>query len=200
MTMHACPFPGCVDDAGQPVMVDGTVCDPHRLRAAKVLAGLPRLYVELSMSLAPDRGAGGEQVSVSRTPPLPLSVERRSLIDDICFDVAHAERGYRHARGLTPTPRRGREGPTLAGGALYLRQHLDTLLGYQLGVQAIERLDQLTRQARRALGLTRLVNKLAKACPACGHQALERADGSDRIECRYCGLHGIQFENEEEDQ
>jgi hypothetical protein len=135
--------------------------------------------------MTPTAGGGGERVSTSKTRPLPISTENRSLQEDMVRIVTQVEQALRYSLHLTDPPRRGREGPTLQAAARMVELHLDEALDLQHGIAIAEALLDLRRRADRLLGKTASPRRLGEPCAACDCLSLVRT--GEQVVCRVCG-------------
>lgn len=96
------------------------------------LLSIPGLYAELAIALQPGR-AGGEHVSGTPTPALPLRIEPLSLLcrGGIVTILATWETDWRERRGLSERPARAGREQLLDGGRVlvdvvdFLHTHLE---------------------------------------------------------------------------
>lgn len=181
-----CPVGDCVQAIGADV-----ICGVHRARLVSALGGgLARLYVELNIAFRPGRGGNDDPiVTTSRAPKLPISVGARSTQEDIVRTLLATEATLRLSQGWAPTPRRGREGPTLVGSCTVLLDHLDTVLVLPGGVAFAQSVLALVGRGRFAAGASggRRPNRIDLPCPECDMRSLRRENGTDDIACAYCG-------------
>lgn len=189
MSLHACPIVKCstTDELGNPTLITTPLCQHHRDRVHTTLRGLPRTYVETNLALVPGSSMGGEHVTTTKTPPLPLNSRARELQQDTLHVLTIAEAMLRTHHGWAPAPRRGREGPTLQAAAQLLAQHLDTVLALEHGPDFAQAILDLRRRAEALLGSTAPPVKLWTPCPACGCLGLRRRAGSEDADCTACG-------------
>jgi len=175
MSIRPCPIEHCqtVDPDGNRTLIHTPICDHHRTRLLATLRNLPRTYVELTLNMTPTTGGGGERVSTSKTRPLPISTENRSLQEDMVRIVTQVEQALRYSLHLTDPPRRGREGPTLQAAARMVELQLDEALDLQHGIAIAEALLDLRRRADRLLGKTP-PRPVREPCGACDCLALVR--------------------------
>lgn len=199
MTVHHCPITRCTttDDLGNPLLINTPLCDPHRTKAQNAIQRMPRLYTELNMALAPGSttAADPDRVTASKERPLGIATEMRAMQEDILSILAFAEMHIRMHLDWSPTPPRGREGPTVTAAARLVHAHLDTMLRLNLGYELDntrrpwpERVLDLTWRARQGLGQTNAPPaRLGEPCPTCEMKALQRANGASEVVCKYCG-------------
>lgn len=185
---HPCPVGNCEQD----VPDDEVLCAGHVAQMVAALdGGLARLYVELNMSLRPGQGGSDDPiVTTSKVKRLPISVDARSTQEDLVAALLTAEGALRRANGWWPTPRRGREGPTLVGSCAVLLDHLDDVLRLPGGVAFAQTLLALVGRGRFATGSAggRRPNRIDLPCPECDMRSLRRDNGTDVIACAYCGV------------
>ncbi|MGI5155798.1 hypothetical protein [Microbispora sp. CA-102843] len=114
-----------------PALTYRTYCDPCRDHVGAILAGLPALYVRVHGELGHHSG-GGERVTVSRTPPVPLSLGVDALLREVVTVLASWEERVRTVARLavldTQASRRRPDGQALDAACRLLAAHLDALL------------------------------------------------------------------------
>jgi hypothetical protein len=181
-----CPIGDCGREIG-----DGVLCAQHVGHLAGALdGGLALLYVELNLALRPGQGGSDDPiVTTSKVRKLPISVDARASQQDILATLLQTEGDLRRSNNWLPTPRRGREGPTLVGSCAVLHDHLDEVLRLPGGVAFAQTLLALAGRARFAAGNTggRRPNRIDLPCPECDMRSLRRDNGTDVIACAYCG-------------
>ncbi len=84
---------------------DTPFCPQDFTEIVKALRALPELYVRLGFAMVPSSGAGGEKVSGSKTPPLPLRAEVMALQEDLAGMLIGWEDSVRKVEGFTPAGR-----------------------------------------------------------------------------------------------
>jgi hypothetical protein len=104
-----------------------TFCDADRDHIARHLADLPLLYVRTHMELGTLSG-GGERVSVSKTPPIPISQGVDALLCETRAVLLSWEERVRTVAHLTPVEARRRDSAAMAAACRILSAHLDALL------------------------------------------------------------------------
>jgi hypothetical protein len=180
----SCVVPTCEAPA-----VDHPVCANHHARLATALRhGVARQYVELNQALRPGTTGNDEpRVSVSKEKPLPISVDARSMQEEILATALATELILRVHRGWVAPPPRGREGPTLVACCAVLADHLDELLRIPAALNGCLRLLDVLHAARQATGdQGPRHNRLDLRCPSCQMRSLRRRNGTDLISCAYC--------------
>lgn len=195
----------------------GGLCPSCELVVADAISNLPHDYV--SLRIAQYRGlspAMGEVVSLSKDPPVPISLTFATLADQIeitttTFAEPVAEKlGIDWDQAVTPqivsrhgaTPRY--RGPVvLDKAAKLLTDTIYTLVslptweyrlwgeeGWDLvevdGASAALMLLALHQATRATLGLTRAAATMQAECPYCEAQSLVKQAGNDLIQCQLC--------------
>jgi Zn ribbon nucleic-acid-binding protein len=143
------------------------------------------MYVRLHLGLAPS-SITTEKVSGTKTPSPPLRLGM--LVAGSTYVQVLSDWAERVciARQLSVRPRSGtREGWTVARCVALLLPRVDQAC--QVSPQSAIDLSGTALVARRLLGLTRLVHRLAAPCPDCDLLALYREDGAAYVRCAACG-------------
>ncbi|MEU8199531.1 hypothetical protein AB0C10_37680 [Microbispora amethystogenes] len=113
-----------------------TYCDPCRDHVGTTLADLPAMYVRVHGELG-NRTGGGERVTVSKTPPVPLSLGVDALLREVVTVLLSWEERVRDVARLTTldtlASRRRPDGALLDGACRLLGAHLDALLALAPG-------------------------------------------------------------------
>lgn len=172
-------------------------CQRDTQLIAQALDELPRLYVELHLSLP--RGStpmSGDHVSGSREQPTPLNLSVDALMRSMVTCLVTW-----HEVCLEPDLPAGpvRSSVALAAACRALRANLGRLLALPPTPQARGRkiidldgrdagrdLLRLRQRARLLLRLARHVEECPAPCPACSTYGLMRESGSDVIRCETC--------------
>lgn len=150
-----------------------------------MLGMCPGMYDRLGEMLPRGQAVGGDMVSGSRLPPLPLRLEVLTLQEDL--SVTLNDVASRLRRSVLP-PRRA--SVAVGQDAGFLRLHLSDLLALDQGETGAEvglwLLNWQTR-ARKTMGVHTKAERLYAPCPTCDTKALVRTYGSEHAECRSCG-------------
>lgn len=180
-----CQRSGCRGPDGHPNPTPRALCEPCRALLDRTLDGFPRWYVQLGQEL-PKGSSGGEIVSGTREPPLPLNFGILALQDDLARLVRECETVVRRVQAHTPPVETLSQGLQVYTGVIYLRTHLSVLVALPDAVEWTERILRLHRQIERRIGDGKVFHRLPAPCPACDSLALVREDGAETVECRHC--------------
>lgn len=162
------------------------------------LQSIPALYAELATALQPG-SAGGERVSGSPVPRLPLRVEPLSLLcrGGIVSILGTWETDWRERRGLAANPARADREQLLDGDQIlaeivaFLRNHLDwAARSHPAADEFAGEIGDIISACRLALGVTSDFRRIGQ-CPArlgdrtCG-RVLIADPYADVIRCDRC--------------
>lgn len=167
-----------------PRLTPTAFCPADTHLVGQVLDACPRLYAELSGLLPRGAAAGGDMVSGSRLPPLPLRLEVLTLQEDL--SVTLGDLSARVRRSVLPSRR---PAVAVAMDARYLRTHLSALLALDEGETGAEAglfLIDWQMRVRKTMGTHTTFERLQAPCPTCDIKALVRQYGSETAECRSC--------------
>lgn len=167
---HATPEPLCAD------------C---HTTTSRTLAAWPRMYVELTMALAPTSDPLAERVaSTGPRSRAPVAEDVLNVLTGAQAEVTRWETTTRDFLGL-PHPAKRRAAVAFAAGCSWLAARLDNAA--TAGPQHAHALNKLHNRARDVLGHSPLVHRLDAPCPSCDVRALIRHNGADHITCAVCG-------------
>jgi hypothetical protein len=140
-----------------------TFCDPCRNRIAATLAELPHLYVRGHAELGNHRGTLGGRVTVSKTPPVPLSLGVDALLREVLDVLSSWEERVRDVAHLTVLDtgqsRHRPGGQQLTGACRLLGAHLDALVALQ--PEPMLRRTTLAEAAKLPAGTRGVVREIA---------------------------------------
>lgn len=171
-----------------PALTPRAFCDSDRGVIAKDLNELPMLFVRVHMELGGSQQASsGPVVSVSKTPPTPMSLQADELIRLVLSTLVSWEERVRRVARLsdldTATSRRRRDGVILTQAYTILAAHLDALLA--LEAEPMMRDGELVDLGGADAGLD--VLQLAWRCRAFLTETTKAARHLQGIPC-YCGF------------
>lgn len=122
------------DNKRLPALTPRAFCVPCTALIDRHLDEIPELYARLFAELG-NKGQGGERVSGSRTPPVPVRLDIDALMREIVDVLASWDERVRVAAGLsfpgTEPARRRRDGIAVALYVQTLGGHMTTLLGLE---------------------------------------------------------------------
>ncbi|MER5420356.1 hypothetical protein [Streptosporangium roseum] len=177
-----------------PALTPRAFCDSCRGAIARALDALPMLFVRVHMELGGIRGeAGGPVVSVSKSAPVPLSLQADELIRLILATLVSWEERVRTVARLseldTATSRRRRDGAVLTQAYTILAAHLDALLA--LEPEPMIRDGELVELGGADAGLDVLY--LAWRCEALLTETTKAARhlGGIPCQCGFCELYEV---------
>ncbi|GAA3417598.1 hypothetical protein [Streptosporangium vulgare] len=171
-----------------PALTPRAFCDSDRGVIAKDLNDLPMLFVRVHMELGGSQQAtGGPVVSVSKSAPVPVSLQADELIRLLLSTLVSWEERVRRVARLsdldTTTSRRRRDGAILTQAYTILAAHLDALLA--LEAEPMMRDGELVELGGADAGLD--VLNLAWRCRAFLTETTKGARHLEGIPC-YCGF------------
>jgi hypothetical protein len=193
-----------IDGEGYAAPVDRLpLCERCMADGLRYLDWLVWDYVDLE-GMIPRWGVGGEKVSGTPEPSVPIALAPEALQRRIWLTLTTWEEIVRDHLGLSElAPGSVRDGWAVQRAVKFLRVRLDELAAVgatptwlhgpddegpveMTGAEAIQEFIRLGRSARAMLGLTRLTHVMPGACVSCGQTALQREDGSDTVYCTGC--------------
>ncbi len=188
MTITPCPLPRCVGPDGNPTLTAEGICHYCRPRVERDLRAAPRMYTRLHMGLefGGSSGALSDKVSGTKTasPPLRLGM----LVAGATYaDVLSTWTSLVRVELGLAIPRVGhvREAWAVVRSTDILAARIDQACS--IAPKSACDLYATAIVARRLLGLTRLVHRLAVPCPDCDLLSLYREDGAAYVRCSACG-------------
>jgi hypothetical protein len=102
-------------------------CDLDRQRLITCIEAIPGQYVDLYRKLLPS-GSGGQRVSGSRTPPIPMVLNVEALMREVVHVVCSWAEVVGHVANLSSTDGPRRAGTALSEASKALAIHVDALL------------------------------------------------------------------------
>lgn len=148
-------------------------------------------YADLEQRI-PRADTGGEPISGTREPVLPLDLGILGMQRAIWLQVTAGEAIVRDIAGLPSSASEVREGFAVQRAVQILAPRLRLLANADSdltsGAAIILELTRLHAAVRARLGLNRLVHELAGQCPDCRARGLRRDDGSDTVHCTGCAF------------
>ncbi len=188
MTIVQCPLPRCAGPDGTATLTAEGICCYCRPRVQRDITHAANMYVRLHMGLefTGSSGALSDKVSGTRvaSPPLRLSM----LVAGTTYARVLSEWASLVRVELSlSVPGRGhvREAHAVVRSADILSPRIDQACA--ISPKSACDLHATAIVARRLLGLTRLVHRLAVPCPDCDLLALYREDGAAYVRCSACG-------------
>ncbi|MEV4180203.1 hypothetical protein AB0J28_01990 [Streptosporangium canum] len=182
-----------------PALTPRAFCDSCRGVIARALDDLPMLFVRVHMELGGSQQAsGGPVVSVSKSAPVPLSLQADELIRLILATLVSWEERVRTVARLseldTATSRRRRDGVILTQAWTILAAHLDALLA--LEPEPMVRDGELVELGGADAGLDVLY--LAWRCQALLTETTKAARHLEGIPCScgFCELYEILIDGQ----
>lgn len=171
-----------------PALTPRAFCDSCRGVIARDLNDLPLLFVRVHMELGGSQQvAGGPVVSISKSAPVPMSLQADELIRLILATLVSWEERVRTVARLseldTATSRRRRDGAVLTQAYTILAAHLDALLA--LEPEPMIRAGELVELGGADAGLDVLY--LAWRCRALLTETAKAARHLEGVPC-YCGF------------
>lgn len=178
-----------------PALTPRAFCDSDRDVIAHALNATPKLYVRVHMELGSvGASANGPVVTVSKDPPVPLSLQADELLRTIVETLVTWEERVRAAAGLTQldtaTSRARRDGPSLHQAVHLLHTYLDVLLALPYEPMVRDGVLEEASGAEAGLDILHLVWR-CHALLTDIRQAARRLDGVACGNCDYAELHEV---------
>lgn len=178
------------------------LCNTCTRHVDRALTDLPADYVRLNQMLGRGDSGSGDKISGTRELSIPIRVEVEALQAAMLWETGFWAGVVRSRHGVH-TEITGRPGVRLAAACSWLTQSLPALLAIREdaymshgphewepadrdGLGAALMFLALHNRARHFTGQIKLVHRLPIPCPRCERASLERADGSDNIDCAGC--------------
>jgi hypothetical protein len=166
---------------------DRLVCAGCAERGRADIAGLPRRYVSLRMSLR-YRGGQGERISGpgfgSNSPVRDAAL---ACMDEMTAWTTVTDQKVREAMDWRTRPyNMMRPAQALVAATQSLLTVWHRALIYEPGVIAVDGSLRLRVRADQLLGWNKLVHRLPAPCPYCDTLTLVRDDGQDYVRCTSC--------------
>jgi hypothetical protein len=187
VTIQRCLYPACRDLDGQPRLTAAGICSVCQCHVERDLTRAPRIYVDLHLTLPPGNAVGRtEKVSGTRSPRAPLNMQVLATGSALCQVLTLWVSLVRVDLGMViPPSGHVRESVAVARFSEWLLPRLAESCA--ISPQSAMALRSVSSVARKLLGLTKLVHRLASPCPDCGLLALFREDGAAYVRCGMCG-------------
>ena len=185
-TVRPCIHPWCTRNGHDPELTRGTMCPPCRRHYRREIDWLVIDYVTIKHNLPqPITNTENTRRTSSRTygHPAEWASDQAELI---AAALNQTEDALREHLGHTPAlPEKASETRRVNAAYRYLTDQFDALTTYPDARDTAVYLHDLHANNRRALGLTRLYQRLSVPCPDCDTASLVRSVGL--ITCGDCG-------------
>jgi hypothetical protein len=194
----------CGEHDGRGMWTQPPWCDACLSRAGDEVAALVYDYADLERLLPGTTvGRRDTMITESRELPIPYNLHADALQRAIWHSLTTWEEIVRERVRAPGVPTDVRPGYAVQRAAAFLAprtailSRLEPVAVYpvgstspepQAGLEGLETLTALHRQARAMLGLTRKVEILFGGCPACADDSLRRDSGSETVYCHVCGF------------
>lgn len=190
MTNNLCAFAENCDGNGATIV--GNACAECVTNTARDIRALVYDFVDLTQLIPVERRIPTDAIHRPKPgPTMPVDTNILTLCDDIRVLLIHWERRLRIAR----TTEAVRAGYAVQRAADTVAPRVDIIAGitdadgvYGNGVDALLRLRELHRIARRRVGHHARTIALPGECPdrICRARTLTRKDGTDTVTCATC--------------
>lgn len=185
--IRPCVHPRCDDGNGNARLTTQTMCDPCRNRVRTGIDWLAQDFVTLRTTLPRPANIGAQQ---GGKPTFTAAGHPAQWASDTCRLIAvtlnETEDALRDHLGDDPAIHpHNNEARMIRHATLYLTARIDAVCTFPGARSFADEIGELHHQIRRALGLTRYVQRLPLPCPTCDVVALVRHTA--QIECESCG-------------